>query len=49
MHAEQKEAQSYRGKVIIVTGGGSGIGRAAAQHFAALGGFVLIAGRHADA
>lgn len=33
----------FKGKSIIVTGGGSGIGRAAAIKFAALGGKVLIA------
>lgn len=33
----------FRGKTVIVTGGASGIGRAASQRFAAEGAFVVIA------
>jgi NAD(P)-dependent dehydrogenase (short-subunit alcohol dehydrogenase family) len=36
-------------KVIIITGGSSGIGRATAHYFAQQGGSVLIIGRRADA
>ncbi|MBL8347208.1 MAG: SDR family oxidoreductase [Rubrivivax sp.] len=36
------------GRRCIVTGGGSGIGRASAERFAAEGGLVLVAGRSAD-
>lgn len=36
------------GKFCVVTGAGSGIGRASAQRFAAEGGVVLVVGRSAD-
>jgi NAD(P)-dependent dehydrogenase (short-subunit alcohol dehydrogenase family) len=35
----------FEGKVAIVTGGGSGIGRAAAIDFAAAGASVVVSGR----
>jgi NAD(P)-dependent dehydrogenase (short-subunit alcohol dehydrogenase family) len=38
---------SFKDKVVIITGGSSGIGRAAASHFATLGAHVLITGRRA--
>lgn len=40
---------SLNGKVIVVTGGGSGIGAAAALHFASEGARVVISGRRLDA
>ncbi len=39
----------YDDKTILVTGGGSGIGRALALKFAALGGHVIICGRSFEA
>src|SRR5262245_5682387 len=38
-------AQRFRGKVVIVTGAGSGIGRATALAFAREGGMVALADR----
>lgn len=37
--------KAFEGKVVIVTGGSSGIGRAAALQFAAMGAHVLITGQ----
>jgi len=39
--------KSFKGKVVIVTGGSSGIGRSAALQFATFGAHVLITGRRA--
>ena len=38
----------FAGKSVIVTGGGSGLGRAMAEHLATLGAFVVVAGRRSE-
>lgn len=46
--AEKSKAGRFDGKTVIVTGSGSGIGRAAAERFAAEGATVVLADRDAE-
>jgi NAD(P)-dependent dehydrogenase (short-subunit alcohol dehydrogenase family) len=48
MEERQSLMNSLQDKVVIVTGGSSGIGRSAALQFATLGARVLITGRHPE-
>ncbi len=38
----------FAGRVTVVTGGGSGIGRAIAQRYGAAGGKVIVLGRREE-
>ena len=38
----------FEGQTVVVTGGGSGIGRCTAHEIAALGAHVVITGRNTD-
>jgi len=38
----------FKGKTIVITGGGTGLGRAMAEHLASLGGHVAVAGRRME-
>jgi citronellol/citronellal dehydrogenase len=42
------QSRFVAGQTVIVTGGGSGIGRCTAHELAALGAHVLLVGRKAD-
>jgi NAD(P)-dependent dehydrogenase (short-subunit alcohol dehydrogenase family) len=39
---------NFTGKTIIITGGGTGLGRAMAEHFGSLGGHIVAAGRRPE-
>jgi NAD(P)-dependent dehydrogenase (short-subunit alcohol dehydrogenase family) len=39
---------SFDGKSVVVTGGGTGLGRAMAEHLASLGAAIVVAGRRAE-
>lgn len=43
-----EETNTFDGRAVLITGGGTGIGRATAHQFAAMGAEVLIVGRSAE-
>lgn len=45
---QQPDGKSFAGKVVLVTGGATGIGRSIAAAFAAAGARVVVAGRNTD-
>ena len=48
LHIDRSLRGAVAGKVVLVTGGSSGIGLASAHKFAEAGAITLICGRHAD-
>src|SRR5580658_3333767 len=38
----------FTGKTVVITGGGTGLGRAMAEHLASLGALVIVAGRRPE-
>src|SRR6478672_7270449 len=48
MHASMFREGIFDGRTIVITGGGSGIGRCTAHELASLGAKVLITGRTAE-
>ena len=43
-----EETNTFQGRAVLITGGGTGIGRTTAQQFATAGAQVLIIGRSAE-
>jgi NAD(P)-dependent dehydrogenase (short-subunit alcohol dehydrogenase family) len=43
-----RDMADFTGKTIVITGGGTGLGRAMAEHFGSLGGHVVAAGRRPE-